>query len=308
VHKDITYIKETPKTGTKAGAPNHEIISRFAIKFRRSDTNKVAAWACIKRHAKSSCSHFATGASPADDRVLRHVKKCKFISSEEQSWAMDQSMNKSTGQQLENALKGARRSGGGGGGKSVEGGNDSVMGIEQQVLASTKSGFQSSAIAASTSLKPGSIEHDFTTHGKKLRQLRGDHHLLKLVCVHSIVPRVFDTAEWKDSMAFFVEGGLNRYYKTPSASHFFNSLIPSKGALVHREIKKLLLAQRNLTLTFDGIDQHGHSIYTLHAVTQDCDVYFLEGHEVTGEVHNGEFVKNLIVNVMSFPQSCLNAY
>ena len=124
-----------------------------------------------------------------------------------------------------------------------------------------------------------------------------EHHLIKLICVQGLVPEVLGSQEWKDYENFMKEGGPNCYMKTPSPLHFLTSLIPVEAAWVQKKVSQVIASERFLMLSFDGLYCHSKSIYTTHATTEDHIMYFLDGRDVTGEVHDAQFVKNLIVLV-----------
>lgn len=68
---------------------------------------------------------------------------------------------------------------------------------------------------------------DFTNTGRKQLQAKLDHHIMKLICVAGLVPRILDSSEWKEFMAT----ANPKYHPTPS-DKFEEEIIPNEAAFV----------------------------------------------------------------------------
>ena len=259
----------------------------------------MKAWACKQRQAppgQPKCNAIFYGGSPSENRLLKHARKCKALTAEDKRWAAGRHADKAPGAKVSKLAEAAQE------GINVDDEGERVgvdggkKAVETKIVAHTKSSKQVSA-DATLRLKQNSLLLDFTKQGREDRQTVAEHHLIELICVRGLVPEVLGSQEWKDYENFMKEGGPNCYVKTPSPLHFLTSLIPVEAAWVRKKVSQVIASERFLTLSFDGLDRHSKSIYTTHATTQDRVVYFLDGRNVTGEAHDTQFMKNLIVSV-----------
>ena len=130
---------------------------------------------------------------------------------------------------------------------------------------------------------------------QQLYQDRVDHAIMKLICVHSVVPKVIDFPEWKGLMNL-----LNPAYIPTSADTFHNKHIPHEAVHVHHKQIEVLCWSSNLTLTFDGnsVRKQQGSIYMAHTTTPSQETSFLNGHTGSGDEHKTtEWIKEKLLKV-----------
>ena len=102
-----------------------------------------------------------------------------------------------------------------------------------------------------------------------------DHIIMRLICVRGLVPNILDSPEWKE----FVNK-LNGVYKPSSSDSFRNVFIPQEAIFVQSKQIKLLQAEADLTLTFDGTTiRSNESFYTAHGTIPSRQSFLLDGHE-----------------------------
>ena len=116
---------------------------------------------------------------------------------------------------------------------------------------------------------------------------------MRLICARGLVPHTIDSPEWKE-----FTGLLNPSYHPTSGDTFADKHIPREAVFVREKQIKLLSAEENLTLTFDGnTTRKPQSIYTVHATTPARVTYFLDGHQGSNERHTQEWVTNKLLKV-----------
>ena len=133
---------------------------------------------------------------------------------------------------------------------------------------------------------------------ERMQQLHQDHVdlvIVKLICVHGVVPEVIDSPEWKALMNL-----LNPVYKPTSANTFHGKHIPCEAVHVCQKQVEVLHWSSNLTLTFDGnsIRKQQGSVYTAHATTLNQETFFLDGHMGSSDEHKTtEWIKEKLLKV-----------
>ena len=160
-----------------------------------------------------------------------------------------------------------------------------------------------SKLASSPSISPGSsddklkqttIHTDAIAAGRSELKAKLNHLVLKLICVRGLVPDLVDSPEWRE---FVLEATKGRY-ESASSTTFLTSYIPSEASHIRKLQYQRLQTLRNLTITFDGgTTRKPQSVYTVHITTIDRKVYFMEGHEASGESHTAEHIKDFLFTV-----------
>ena len=143
-------------------------------------------------------------------------------------------------------------------------------------------------------LKQTTIDTGAVAAGRKELRSKLNHLVLKLICVRGLVPDLIDSTEWRE---FVLEATKGRY-ESASSTTFLTSYIPSEASHIRKLQYQRLQTLRNLTITFDGgTTRKPQSVYTVHITTIDRKVYFMEGHEASGESHTAEHIKDFLFTV-----------
>jgi len=124
-------------------------------------------------------------------------------------------------------------------------------------------------------------------------QSRVDHVIMRLICVHGLVPNIIDSAEWKELLSL-----LNDNVRPTSSSTFADKIIPQEAAFVRDQMVKILQMSNDLTLSFDGSStRHPESFYTAHVTTPERISYFLDGHTGSSERHTTKWITDQLLKV-----------
>jgi len=116
---------------------------------------------------------------------------------------------------------------------------------------------------------------------------------MRLICVCGLVPNIVDSPEWKELMQ-----KLNGTYRPSSSDLFRDTFIPQEAVFVQSKQIKLLKAEEDLTLTFDGTTiRINDSFYTAHATTPSRQSFLLDGHEGSGESHDRKWITDNLIKV-----------
>jgi hypothetical protein len=123
-----------------------------------------------------------------------------------------------------------------------------------------------------------------------------DLDVLKFVCVSGILLRVVDLPQWRTLWVH-----ANPLYTPASATKLADVQIPQEVSFVRNQQLEILKQEKNLTLTFDGNTTClPESVYTIHIITPDHQVYFFEGNEASNKSHTSEHLYDVMKKV-----SCL---
>ena len=166
------------------------------------------------------------------------------------------------------------------------------LGAKLEVVESTTS-TETPAEPKVKKAKTPAFIHDFANTGRKVLQTKLDHCIMKLICVAGLIPRMMDSAEWKEFMSIACPK-----YKITSSDLFEEKLILAEAAFVRKQVLEILKNERNLTLTFDGNStRKPQSVYTVHVTTKDRNSYFLDAYEGSDEHHTASWVTDKILKV-----------
>ena len=125
-------------------------------------------------------------------------------------------------------------------------------------------------------------------------QSRVDHVIMRLICVHGLVPNIIDSVEWKELLSL-----LNDNVHATSSTTFADKIIPQEAAFVRDQMIDLLQTSSNLTLSFDGSStRHPESFYTAHVTTPERISYFLDGHTGSSERHTTKWITDQLLKVI----------
>ena len=150
------------------------------------------------------------------------------------------------------------------------------------MLSSSKPRFKQTSIAP----------HARKAHASMLKnKLDLDH--VELFTVKRIPYNVLDSKQWKKLMNDAAPG-----YTPPSATTMLDSMLPAEAKKVYLENIKNLRTKSHLTLTFDGLTtRNPDSIYTIHVITPERDVFLVKGVELSGESHTAERIAQVVIEV-----------
>lgn len=121
-----------------------------------------------------------------------------------------------------------------------------------------------------------------------------DEDTIRLVTVHSLPFRVAGSAEYKRLLAH----ATGNKYTPPSATTISDTLIPSQAAYAVEDSITTLKAYDDLTVTFDGATTRGQdSVYTMHIITPDRQVFLIKGSSNSADSHTGEYLAGKLCEV-----------
>ena len=129
---------------------------------------------------------------------------------------------------------------------------------------------------------------------KKMRGLKINQAIIKLICGAGVPPTIVDTDKWK-SVISTIDSSITTY----SSTSFVNTYIPGKVLWVTDEVITKLLKFKNLTISYDGgTTKAVESIYTIHVTTPNTwKTYLIEGNEQSGVSHSGPQIANELFKV-----------
>ncbi|KIJ23610.1 hypothetical protein M422DRAFT_275773 [Sphaerobolus stellatus SS14] len=147
-------------------------------------------------------------------------------------------------------------------------------------------------LAGASGMKQLSLHKSVAKKKKKQEnmQIESEFFLVKLVCLHGMVPRLMDSSTWKDYVHF-----LNQNAPAISSDVMRDCLIPSYSGKIRNKQVKIIQGHCNNTMTFDGgSTRKKQSVYTVHATTPDCQVYCISGEDDTNHSHTGEYLAMML--------------
>jgi len=265
------------------------------LAVRGETDNGKPTWSCIA----SSCNYGPVKGNLQREHVLKHAMKCKHLQKHD-SHAFEEavlvSKEGSLGAQLGDgnadvALQTLTKE------NSFGNSGSGLMGTSASHVVSF-----SNAVPSNIVTGDGRLNRDIlVASGQKLKEerrkkfnLEVNHALMQLICICSLVPNILDSPQW-EKFVTTLGGG---WYKRTGSDEFHNKFIPQEAVYVRDLQIKLLKAEENLTLTFDGTTiRKPESFYTAHATTPSRQSYFLDGHEGTGEHHDMAWIMDKLLTV-----------
>ena len=143
----------------------------------------------------------------------------------------------------------------------------------------------------------GLVEKLSKTEVKKLKDLKSNQAVLKLICTLGLAPTIVNTNEWKTVVHSF-DASTDTY----SSTKFADTCIPAEAICVTDEAIVHLKKLNNPTISFDGgTTRATESIYTIHITTpKSRQAYLTKGSERSGESHTGEQIADKLLKVTCF--------
>ncbi|KAI8992852.1 hypothetical protein BD414DRAFT_521402, partial [Trametes punicea] len=280
---DLVDIPWRSHEAVGSGRPVKEETRMFAIKCHDKESGKMH-WRCLGPR----CTFFRAG-PPQPKRVLKHAMVCRAFSVDNRRKANEYAAAYSLGAKLgEVQNQEAMSSGDAVGGASTRAGKSS-SGRSQSGASMAASGVL--ANRAGSQPKQMTLGGSVLATGREELKTKLDFHIVKLICVRGLVPNTIDSQEWKDFML-----AANPRYKPTSSSTFADVHIPAEAAKIRILQIKFLQQQTHLTLTYDGATtQKPQSVYTIHITTQDRRVFFIDGAELSRDLHTAQKVKEILL-------------
>ncbi|KAJ8515594.1 hypothetical protein ONZ45_g6996 [Pleurotus djamor] len=122
-----------------------------------------------------------------------------------------------------------------------------------------------------------------------------DLHLIKFVATSGIPMKTIANPHLNEMLKWAWSA-----YNLPSVSKLEGSLIPQEAGRIRTENLNALRKSNNLTITFDGnTTRLPQSVYTIHIITPEREVYIFEGHEASEESHTGEHLFEVLDEVVN---------
>jgi hypothetical protein len=147
-------------------------------------------------------------------------------------------------------------------------------------------------------MKQPSIYGKVKEQGRKKLKEQLDYDTMCLVCVGGIPPTTVDLPEWKK---LWRDG--NSDYEPASSTTLVDTYIPQEACRIESHTLEYLQTCDNLTITFDGgTTRLPQSVYTIHIITPDRQVFLIEGNEASAESHTGHSLYLVLkrVSLISF--------
>lgn len=120
-----------------------------------------------------------------------------------------------------------------------------------------------------------------------------DADIVQFFCVGGIAPSKANLPQWKTLWQHAVPS-----YSPASASKLEEYHIPSEAAFVCTKQLEHLRTCVNLSITFDGQKiRSPQSVYTIHIITPNREVYLFDGNEASKESHTADHLFQVLDTV-----------
>ena len=131
--------------------------------------------------------------------------------------------------------------------------------------------------------------------GKRQLAARLDLAVTNFFCANGVPINVADSPEWREIFAI-----ANPKYTPASRTTIEDSHIPAEAAVIRLKQLNILKKESNLTITFDGGSTRStQSNLTIHIITEDRRVFFVEGRNSTGFAHTSDYYYTCLKEVRS---------
>ncbi len=284
----LVDIKQKPKKvgrGTAGGRPKNDLLDKLLHKCYRSDKPEKHLFRC-----SGTCGTTFTNRNL--DRAIKHARTCSKLPSELRQIAKERAAKDAPSEiffrSRDIQLK-------------IEIGDQSSNDADdtKKVVKKKKDSDDTENIVVVKKRKVTTDTLDALVEEARSLSRKDRHHLLDLAivrffCVTGTPTSIAAKKVWRDVLTI-----ADHTYHPATRTKLEENQIITEAENVLAKQRTLLRNEENLTASCDGGTSSGHEAYwSVHISTPARKVYFMELREATSVSHTGEWIKELMLEVV----------